>query len=179
MKDWAEKAAQLCERWYPRINEVLASDGFKPRHHITMKITPTYDGVAAAGGGNIIGSTKYFKEHADDVGAMIHETTHIVQNYRGRGNPGWLVEGVADYFRFFIFEPGKIGPINARRARYNDSYRTTAAFLAFVTDKYDKTLVTRLNAAMRSGKFKVELFKELTGKTVQELDTEWRQTLKR
>ena len=43
---------------------------------------------------------------------MIHETCHVVQRYRGRGNPGWLVEGVADYVRFFVYEPGKAGPVN-------------------------------------------------------------------
>ena len=32
---------------------------------------------------------------------------------------------------------------------------------------------------MRDGTYKEELFKEYTGKTVQELDTEWRATLKR
>ena len=179
MRDWAEKAARLCERWYPRISEALASEGYRPRHHITMKVTTTYDGVAAASGGEIIGSTKYFKDHRDDVGAMIHETTHIVQNYKSRGNPGWLVEGVADYIRFFLFEPGKIGPINARQARYDGSYRTTAAFLAYVSRRYDKALVSKLNAAMRAGKYKGDVFKELTGKTAQELDKEWRQTLKR
>jgi hypothetical protein len=32
---------------------------------------------------------------------------------------------------------------------------------------------------MREGKYKEELFKELTGKTVQELDAEWRAILKK
>ena len=50
---------------------------------------------------------KYFKANPDDIGAMVHETVHCVQLYRGRGNPGWLVEGVADYVRFFKYEPGK------------------------------------------------------------------------
>jgi hypothetical protein len=179
MREWAEKAARLCERWYPRINEALPSNGYKPAHHIKMKITNTYDGVAAASGEEITGSTRYFKDHADDVGALIHETTHVVQNYKSRGNPGWLVEGVADYVRFFVYEPGKIGPINARQARFDASYRTTAAFLAYVVHRYDKSLVSRLNTVMRDGKFKVEIFKELTGKTVLELDKEWRQTLRR
>ena len=76
---------------------------------------------------------------------MVHETIHVVQHYNSRSNPGWLVEGVSDYVRFFKFEPGKIGRINAARAHYNGSYRVTAAFLAFVTDKYDKQLVQKLN----------------------------------
>ncbi|AGA29557.1 basic secretory protein-like protein [Singulisphaera acidiphila] len=179
MKEWADKVARLCELWYPRLNEALKSDGYKPANYIKMRISSSYNGVAEAGGGNILGSTKFFKAHPDDVGAMIHETVHIIQRYRSRKNPGWLVEGVADYIRFFLFEPGKIGPINAKRARYDGSYRTTAAFLAYVTDKYDKSLISKLNVHMREGTYKEDLFKELTGKTVQELDEEWRESLKR
>jgi hypothetical protein len=101
----------------------------------------------------------------------------VIQHYRGGRNPGWLVEGVADYVRFFVFEPGAIGPIDAGQARYDGSYRTTAAFLAYVSDKYNKALVPRLNALMRAGTYKDEAFKELTGKTVEQLDHEWRDTL--
>ena len=40
---------------------------------------------------------------------MVHETTHVVQAYRRGARPGWLVEGISDYIRFFKFEPGKLG----------------------------------------------------------------------
>jgi hypothetical protein len=178
MKEWAEKTARVCERQYPMINEELKSDGFKPRHLVTMTLRGNYNGVAAAGGGRITGSVKYFKAHPDDVGAMVHETVHVVQNYRTRNNPGWLVEGIADYVRFFKYEPGKLGRINPMRARYNGSYRVTAAFLAYVADKYDKELVRKLNQVMREGEYKEEAWKTLTGKTVQELDEEWRASLR-
>ena len=179
MKDWADKVARVCERQFPLICEELKSPGYKPTHWVTMTLKKDYQGVAATGGGRITGSVKFFKDHPDDIGAMVHETVHVVQRYRSRNNPGWLVEGVADYYRFFKYEPGKIGRINADRARYNGSYRTTAAFLAYVTDKYDKEIVRKLNQAMRENKYKEEMFKEYTGKTVQELDTEWRATLKK
>jgi hypothetical protein len=179
MKDWAEKAARTCEQWYGRINEELKSDGYKPIHLVRMRLRKDINVPAMAGGGQITGSVKWFKDHPDDVGAMIHETCHIVQRYRGRGNPGWLVEGVADYVRFFKYEPGKIGPINAQRAHYNNSYRVTARFLDYLVEKYDKNLVLKLNKAMREGKYKEEMFKDSTGKTLPELDEEWRATLKK
>jgi Peptidase of plants and bacteria len=179
MKEWAEKAARICEQQFPLICEDLKSDGFKPRHEIRMTLSKDYNGVAATGGGRITGSVKYFKAHADDFGAMVHETVHVVQSYGGRGNPGWLVEGIADYERFFKYEPGKIGPLNPNRARYDGSYRVTAAFLAYVTEKHDKDLVRKLNAAMREGKYTEELFKTLTGKSVKELDEDWRASLKK
>ena len=179
MKAWAEDVARLCERWYPRINEELKSDGYKPARQVTMSLKSDYNGVAEAGGGRIKGSVKYFQSHPDDKGAMIHETVHIVQRYRGRGNPSWLVEGVADYLRFWIFEPGKAGRLDPNRARYNASYRTSAAFLAYLTDKYDKTIVLKLNKLMREGKYKEDAFKELTGKTLTELGDEWKTSLRK
>ena len=154
MKEWADKCARICERAYPMLNEELASDGFKPAHFIRMALKNDYRGVAATGGTRITGSVKYFKDHPQDFGAMVHETAHVVQAYRysrgGNRNPGWLVEGIADYVRFYKYEPGKIGPLrNVDRMHYNDAYRTTARFLNYVTDKYDKELVKKLNAAMR------------------------------
>src|SRR6185437_15096026 len=136
-----------------------------------------YRGVAAAGGGRITGSVKYFQAHPDDFGAMVHETVHVVQSYRGRGNPSWLVEGVADYIRFFLYEPGKIGRIHAGRAHYNSSYRVSASFLAYLTETYDRAIVPKLNTLMREGQYKEEIFKDLTGKSLPELDEEWRATL--
>jgi hypothetical protein len=177
MKEWADKVAQVCERQYTMLNEELKSDGYKPPTYVTMTLKNSYNGVAATGGTRITGSVKYFKAHPDDVGAMVHETAHVVQHYFGRNNPGWLVEGVADYVRFFKYEPGKLGRINADRAHYDGSYRVTAAFLAYLTDKHDKEIVRKLNAAMREGKYKPEMFKDLTGKTLDELDEEWRATL--
>jgi hypothetical protein len=109
---------------------------------------------------------------------MVHETAHCVQLYRGRRNPGWLVEGVADYLRFFKYEGGRIGiRLTPERAKYDGSYRVTAAFLAFITDKYDPQVVRKLNAAMRAGKYSPELWKDLTGKQVEELGREWQKSL--
>ena len=177
MKAWAEKAARVCERQYPMLCEELRSDGFKPLTMITMTLTSSYNGVAFASGGNITGSVKYFKDHPDDIGAMVHETAHCVQLYRGRNNPGWLVEGVADYVRFFKYEPMKPRALKPEQAKYNGSYRVTAAFLAFVTEKYDKEIVRKLNKAMREATYKEEIWKTATGKTVEELNQDWRASL--
>lgn len=176
MKEWAEKVARVCERQYPMLCDELASDGFKPLTAIRMTLKGDYDGVAYASGGRIVGSVKYFKKNPADVGAMVHETAHCVQLYRGR-NPGWLVEGVADYVRFFRYEPNKPKPLPPERAKYDGSYRTTAAFLDFVSEKYDPQAVRKLNAAMRAGKYTPEVWKDITGLTVEELGRAWQKSL--
>ncbi len=178
MREWAERAARLCEHLYPQISEALQSDGYKPAHLVRLRMKRGIDPPAYASNGQITGKVEWFEKHPDDVGAMIHETTHIVQHYQGhKSNPGWLVEGVADYIRFIKYEPAKIGPINAQRAHYDDSYRVTARFLDYVSKKYDKQLVLKLNKAMREGTYKDELFVELTGKPLPKLDEEWRASL--
>jgi hypothetical protein len=179
MREWAEKVVRVCERQYPMICDVLASDGFRPPTRLHMALKTDYNGVAAAGGGRIVGSVKYFKAHPNDIGAMVHETAHCVQDYRARRLPGWLVEGIADYVRFWKYEPGTAGRVLPERARYDGSYRTTAAFLAFVSEKYDPNLVTKLNALLRENRYDPGAWKALTGKPVEELNQEWRRSLVR
>jgi hypothetical protein len=179
MTPWVMKAARICERQYDMICEQIKSDGFQPRTEFTMELTNGYLGVAATGGGRITGSVRYFKSHKGDFGAMVHETVHTVQAYRRGNKPGWLVEGIPDYIRFFIYEPGKIGRINPNWNYEKDKYRAAAHFLNFIAMKYDKDIVRKINAALREGKYKDDLWQQYTKKTLDELGAEWKASLKR
>jgi len=179
LKPWADKAARECEKAYGLINEALRSDGYTPARVVHLSIKNGIDVPAYASGNRITGSAKWFKDHPDDVGAMIHEASHVVQHYRSRRNPSWLVEGVADYVRFILYEPANIGRLNVAKARHDQSYRVTARFLDYVSRKYDKDLVLKLNKAMREGKYSEDLFKEWTGKPLSDLGTEWKESLTR
>ena len=92
--------------------------------------------------------------------------------------PGWLVEGIPDYIRWFLYEPqtrgAEITARNLSRAKYDASYRVTGNFLNWVAGKYDKDIVRKLNAAGRAAKYSEHLWKEYTGKTAQELGDEWK-----
>ncbi len=177
LKEWTQDVARTCERAYPMINDELASDGFQPPRVIRLTISKAYRGVAATASDRIIGSVDYFTNHRKDIGAMVHETVHVVQSYRRGKRPGWLVEGVSDYIRFFRYEPGKLGRINPRTAHHDGGYRVSAAFLAYLTAKYDPEIVRKLNAAMRDARYEDSLFEKLTGKDLKELDAEWRASL--
>jgi len=43
-----------------------------------------------------------------------------------------------------------------------------------VAQKYGDKLIVQLNSAAREGKYKEDLWKDWTGKTVQELGDEWK-----
>jgi hypothetical protein len=186
LKDWVEKKLQpTSDTWYPKIIKALPSENYTPPKRVSIVITNSYRGVAATGGNHVSCSASWFKRNANGEapGAVVHELVHVVQQYRGgRGgarNPGWLVEGIADYIRWFKYEPTPTGtrPRSPDTASYTDSYRTTAGFLNYVVDKHDKELVVKLNAAMRQGKYSPDLWKQYTGKNVDELWKEYVATL--
>jgi hypothetical protein len=179
LNDWGRRAGELCAEWYPKIASLLPSDGFSPPAEVEIRFRPNMRGVAATSGDVIRVSASYVRGHTNDFGMVIHELTHVVQSYHRRGNPGWLVEGVADYIRLTHFEPKARRPrINPEKASYRDSYKTTAIFLEWVEKTKDQPLVKELNRSMRDGTFDVELFKTRTGKTVDELWEEFTETLR-
>ena len=178
LADWGKTAGELCVEWYPKIIKLLDSDGFKPYRAVKINIGK-HGGIAATGGDTININADYVRNHKDDLGMVAHELTHVVQAYHTRGNPGWLVEGIADYIRLSHYEPKARRPrIDPDRAKYTDAYKTTAIFLEWSEKKYDKELVKQLNAAMRKGDYKEELFKQYTGKTVDELWKEFADSLR-
>jgi hypothetical protein len=177
LAEWAEKHRPTFEKWYPIIVGYLPSDGYTAPRELTITFR-NMDGVAYASGTRIVCAAEWFKAHPDDEGAIVHELVHVVQQYRSRNNPGWLVEGVADYIRFFKYEPVSKRPrVNPARAKYTDSYRITGAFLNYVAANHDHEFVVRMNAAMRQGRYSPDLWKEFTGLTVDELWEEYIKTL--
>src|SRR4029450_5545687 len=58
-----------------------------------------------------------------------------------------------DYFRWFLYEPeakgAEITERNLARAKYDASYRITGNFLNWVTQRHDREIVRKLNAAAR------------------------------
>jgi len=176
-KEWAEKSAKMAKEWYPQVAEMLASDGLNPSREMKLVFQPG-GGIGATSGSTTFISAVWIKNHPDDFGMVIHEMTHVIQCYPNP-NPLWVTEGVADYVRWFNFEPeGRHPRPNPQQAKYTDSYQTTAAFFAWIVKSHDKDFIRKLNAAMRQSKYSNDLFKQSTGKTVDELWREYIGTLK-
>ena len=180
LRVWAEtKLRPEIDKWYPILCESLASEGFTAPRKFAITIKPT-DGVAGTNDTDVTVNSAWVEEQLrrpdwnEAAGAVIHELAHVVQQYKGSGNPGWLVEGVADYHRWFHYEPLAHRPkLQDRNAKYSDSYQTTAGFLEYVVKNHNHEFVVRMNAAMREGRYHQELWHEYTGQTVQELWDEY------
>jgi len=160
VKEWAEKARDLCEKWYPIICEALPSKGFIPPREVTLVFKDEKKGVAYTTGAKITVVADWIRKHPDDFGMVIHELTHVVQSYPK--GVGWITEGIADYIRNYRYEPKPPGKVNPK-AGYKDGYKTAATFLAWIEKSKDKDIVRKLNEALRTGTYKDELFTEWAG----------------
>ncbi|MDI6447985.1 family 16 glycoside hydrolase [Anaerobaca lacustris] len=189
LTQWAhDELAPVVKQWYPRIVAMLPSDGYEAPTRASITFSADMQGVAATSGTRVRCAARWFRGQLQNEakGAIVHELVHVVQNYgRSRRNnpdatrtPGWLVEGICDYIRWFLYEPhshgAEITSRNIDRARYDGSYRITGNFLNWLTETYDKDIVRKLNAAAREGRYSEDLWTEYTGKTVQELGDEWK-----
>jgi len=173
LKPWGEKAQKLLVEWYPKINKLLgvkdASDKL-----ITLVIETHGEGVAGTGGRRITVNGDYVRQHPDDIGLIVHELAHVVQSYP-RYNPAWLVEGIADYVRFFFYEPVAARPkVNPDKADYKRGYRDVGAFLYWASRKYKLDLVPQLNSALQANTYDEAIWTKYTGHTFDDL---WKEFL--
>jgi hypothetical protein len=187
---WARtELIPVMQKWYPLIVDMLPSTDYSAPRNFSITFTDSYRGVAATMGNRIVCSPSWYRQNlkTEALGSLVHELVHVVQQYgRARRNggsrpPGWLTEGIPDYIRWFLYEPeskgAEIKPANAARARHDASYRISANFINWVVGKYDKDLIKELNAAIREGRYSDDLWKERTGKALEDLAAEWKKAL--
>lgn len=151
LKAWGEQAVEICREWYPKLCGEYATADFVPRGTIKVEIRKTLGAPAWTAGDTISVNAEYLKNAPKDFGMVVHELFHVVQSYPGqKSDLGWLTEGIADYVRFWEYEPqtrqSKIGA----KASYKNGYRVAGAFLAWLEQDKPGT-VARLNAALRKG----------------------------
>lgn len=173
-KAWAGEAAALVREWWPQVARLLATENFRSPEQLTLFFKPELKVPAYRTAEGLYINVSWITKRPDDFGMVIHEMTHAIQDYRkAPRDAGWLVEGIADYIRYWHYEPEASRPrFDPAKASYRDAYGTTATFLAWLVAKHDRRIVRRLDAALRKGEYKDALFEEITGKN---LDTLWQE----
>jgi len=194
LAQWSEDVLKpIIQQWYPKIVAMLPSENFVAPQTVRLRYLPgeKMEGVPAyAQGATISLNASWFnrEKNREAAGAVVHELVHVVQSYRSgrrRGQrrettPGWIVEGIPDYIRWFLYEPQSKGATLNRtalaKAKHDASYRVSANFIDWVLRNHDTggTLLQDLNADARQGRYSSESWKRLTGKTEMELADAWR-----
>jgi len=168
LANFGYEVKRVLKKWYPEITNLLASPNYIAPSIIRIKFDPTYDGVAYASGNQIVGSVKYYEEHPDDIGSMIHELTHVIQQYRNC--PSWLTEGIADWIRYYKYEPDtRLQKPNSQN-NYTNGYGVSAYFLQYIIDaeRFTPHMIYWANKDCREGTYKDSMWTRMTGKSVDQ-----------
>ncbi|WP_428328949.1 basic secretory protein-like protein [Mucilaginibacter sp.] len=140
---------------------------------VIMVIDTTYKGVAATADGKVTIAAHWLHQRPEDIDVVTHEVMHIVQDYGDSSGPGWLTEGIADYARnkFGVNNAAAKWTLPAYKAtqNYDNAYRITARFLVWVEQTVKPGIVKELDSQMRKHTYTDNSWKQLTGKTVDEL----------
>lgn len=163
----ATVASRLQEVFFNVYPPLVAAFNPDAVRRVTLTIDTAYDGVAYAHDGRVVISQAWLEKKPGDVDVVTHEVMHIVQAYPSGSEPGWLVEGIADYIRH------KYGVDNAGAGwslpdvqddhHYSQSYRVTARFLDWIETKRKPGLVKALDVAMRTSTYTDDIWKTETG----------------
>jgi hypothetical protein len=121
---------------------------------------------------------KWFTQHPKDIDVVTHEAMHIVQHYQANNyQPRWLSEGIADYVRQLYGLSNKASgwsmPPVMSGMNYQYGYRIAARFLFWIAQYKDKDFVKEVDRSMRENKYTTSIWKQRTGKTLDELWQEY------
>jgi hypothetical protein len=144
---------------------------------VKMAVDTAYKGVAATADGKVTIASSWLHKRPEDIDVVTHEVMHIVQDYGESVGPGWLTEGIADYARnkFGVNNPAAKWSLPEFKPtqNYDNAYRVTARFLYWIEEKKKPGIVKELDSQMRKHTYTDNAWKQLTGKTVDELWKEY------
>ena len=175
MAPWLEKMRLAALKEFPSICAKLGTSPHDLSITLTKELPRNKPGATA--GTAVRLSVGWGREHPNDTGCLMHELTHAAQCYR-RNEPLWLVEGMAEYVRFWMYEtPEKRPHINPTTDNYRQGYIAAAALLAWIEKTYDPKIIPKLNTAIQQQTYTDKLFHQATGKSLDELWHEFSSTL--
>lgn len=146
----------------PPVITFLINDKYVPSGYIGSEL----------GNGLIAFKASVFQNiDANTEDSIIHELTHIAQEYKNVKSFGWLTEGIADYITA-EYSPHKMIPSRYAGGELYDGYSITAGFLMWMERQYPNSIM-QLHRIMQKGEISYESFQTLTGKTLTVLWKEY------
>lgn len=166
----ANQAKALIEEWHPRLINLMPTPGFAAPDEIDLVFIKGNEGIAWTSGTKITVVSDWIEKRPHDIGLVFHELIHVHQRY-ARRVPSWVLEGIADYLRWGIYEGKPLSwfPLNGERDSYRSSYQVTAGFFLWLEAERFPGLMSKLNTAGRRGEYKESFFEEQTGTSLDSL----------
>ncbi|MDB5186034.1 MAG: putative secreted hydrolase [Candidatus Saccharibacteria bacterium] len=158
------------EQWYPILAEYYAYPYYTPPSKIHIIADPAYQGGALTEGDKITFNANYLRKQPEDArGLFIHEITHVIHSKLVWDVPFWIIEGMADYSREYIYK-GREPRAATATETYLGGYGPASNLLR-KAETLSPGFIRTLNEAASTGKYTDTMFQEKTGKTIAELWT--------
>lgn len=175
---WMNRGRVILGEWAPRIRILLGDNSPDAGLHLVLE-SGHMDRPACVVREK--GKKPVMKVSADWItrnpagkGLLVHELTHVIQDYpapaQDASKPSWIVEGIADWIRFFNFEK-PVGIPTPTPGCHLNGYREAADFLNWANKRYPG-LIRSLHLRLKKGTYNDDCFQELTGKPLDILQLE-------
>lgn len=122
-------------------------------------------------------NSRYLMHKPQDIDVVTFNVFRAVQAYPEKHYPAWVQEGLADYARNLY------GVNNAaagwslgefkKEQRYTDSYAITARFYAWLEHRFQNRILEDLDQTLRAGTYTEAFWQTHTGRTVDQLWSEY------
>jgi hypothetical protein len=171
LQAYAEEVKRRAFGWWGIINDALSFPGYRPATRIFMRFANDMP-LGKAGlthDVNINLNAPYIIEHPVEYNLVAHEMVHVYQHYQ-HPTPVWLVEGVADYVRYYVMFPQDRERLyDPSGADYNRGYTQGAALLDWVERTHGVGSVRLLNATLYHGGNGEKLLSKMTGLSLDQI----------
>ncbi|KAH7716325.1 hypothetical protein AAVH_16222 [Aphelenchoides avenae] len=153
---------------YPPMRETYNTGA---RTTVNFYIDPKYKDVAATRSDGIHFNPSYLANNPEDIDTVTHEAYPATG-----GQPGWAVEGIADYVRHKLGvnndAAGWSLPEYDSSQNYTNSYGVSARFFLWIEYWYYPSFVQEYDAALRGGTWS-DFFEQTLGYSVDEMWAEY------
>jgi hypothetical protein len=184
MAEWMRKKLMpTVVEWYPNMVEMFSAEGCEVPKEINFKFFDA-DNVSTVAGSDgssgVLFNRKWVQNSPGNLEAPINVIVWAIVTGKYPNGPEWIRVGIARYFSSYQYKRKLHGDIEEPDltldcATYTESSEYAASFLNFVEAQYPGT-VRELNALCRQGKYdEATYWKNRTGKTVKELEKEWKE----
>jgi hypothetical protein len=171
---WSRNARRYLLKWYPQIANYLRPST-RPRLPDLKVAVVEYDKfIAFVKDDTIIVSAPFVRSHPGDLGMLAHEAVHVVQAYP-KHKDVWVSEGIADYIRYFVVEPGSPhAAFEIASDTYRRGYQPAAALLNWLMATQNPQTVFLLDKLLSSDRYHEKFWKKTFGKTADQLWSEFK-----
>ena len=135
---------------------------------VTIEVDP--DGPPGVTSGRTITlSERWFREHPDDAGCVVHELAHAyMQAPVFDATTIWLIEGIADYVRDVLGFHTAWSFAHYEAGRATAGYQTTADFLLWLETR-TSGVVADISRRLSVGGYRDDVFVEITRTSLTDL----------